>query len=271
MNTVIKKINFKIFVIKSQHPFNRLKNNLLNRLLLTLLLCGCIHSIAFSQIEIPSEPHPKHTKHLGYSVHYDQKHRQAKWVGYLLTKSKTIKVAKRSNKFTADPLIPETDNAKDYKKSGFDRGHLAPAADMSYSQETMQESFYFSNMSPQNPSFNRGIWKKLEEKTRDWAIMYDSIYVNVGPILNDSLPSIGPNKVSVPKYYYKVLLDYRTKHQPKAIGFIFENNNSSLPLEHFAVSIDKIEQLTQLDFFHQLPDHLESKLEKETCVSCWEW
>ena len=101
--------------------------------------------------------------------------------------------------------------------------------------------------------------------------MYDSIYIIVGPILSDSLPTIGPHKVSVPKYYYKVLLDYRTKHQLKAIGFIIENSNSSLPLEHFAVSIDKIEQLTQLDFFHQLPDHIESKLEKEICVTCWEW
>ena len=132
-----------------------------------LIVSSIIHVDLHAQLEIPNESHPKHTKHLGYSVHYDQKHRQARWVGYLLTKSETVKVAKRSNKFTADPLIPETDNAVDYKKSGFDRGHLAPAADMSYSQETMQESFYFSNMSPQNPSFNRGIWKKLEEKTRD--------------------------------------------------------------------------------------------------------
>ena len=245
-------------------------NSLLMKLIF-LIVSSIIHFDILAQLEIPHESHPKHVNHIGYSVHYDKKHRQARWVGYLLTESETIKVAKRSNKFTSDPLIPETDNAVDYKKSGYDRGHLAPAADMSYSLETMQESFYFSNMSPQNPSFNRGIWKKLEEKTRDWAILYDSIYINVGPILNDSLPSIGPHKVTIPKYYYKVLIDYRKNHPPKAIGFIFENTNSSLPLEHFAVSIDKIEQLTQLDFFHQLPDHIETKLEKEVCISCWEW
>jgi endonuclease G len=126
-------------------------------------------------------------------------------------------------------------------------------------------------MSPQNPSFNRGIWKKLEEKTREWAKIYDSIYIIVGPVLNDSLPTIGPNKISVPKYYYKVILDYRKNHSPKAIGFIFENMNSSLSIQHFVVPIDKIEQLTHLDFFHQLPDSVESSLEKETCLSCWEW
>ncbi len=236
-----------------------------------LVLTSTIHFVSLSQLEIPNEQNQKYVSHKGYSVHYDQKHRQAKWVGYLLTESETIKVAKRSNKFTQDPLVPESDNAVDYKKSGFDRGHLAPAADMGFSIETMKESFYYTNMSPQNPSFNRGIWKKLEEKTREWAKIYDSIYINVGPLLSDSLPTIGPHKVSVPKYYYKVILDYRKNHSPKAIGFIFENMNSSLSIQHFVVPIDKIEQLTHLDFFHQLPDAVESSLEKETCLSCWEW
>ena len=116
--------------------------------LIFLILISTIHFVTLAQLEIPNEPHPKHVNHIGYSVHYDQKHRQARWVGYLLTESETIKVAKRSNKFKQDPLIPESDNAIDYKKSGFDRGHLAPAADMSYSLETMQESFYYTNMSP---------------------------------------------------------------------------------------------------------------------------
>ena len=179
-------------------------------------------------------------EHIAYSVSYNHLFRQANWGAYQLTKMETIKVIDRSDKFKPDPLIKGTDNAIDYKGSGYDRGHLAPSADMTFSKSTMEESFYFSNMSPQNPSFNRGIWNNLEEQVRVWAKEYDSLYIVVGPILNDSLPKIGVHKVAIPKYYFKVILDNRKGHQ-KAIGFIMENKNSTLPIQHFAVSIYNVE------------------------------
>ena len=111
--------------------------------------------------------------HTGYSVSYNQKFRQANWVGYQLTKAETSKLFNRENKFIPDPLIKGTDNGIDYEKSGYDRGHLCPAADMGFSKITMDESFYYSNMSPQVPQFNRGIWKSLETQVRNWAIEYD--------------------------------------------------------------------------------------------------
>ena len=158
----------------------------------------------------------------------------------------------------------------DYEGSGYDRGHLAPAADMGWSTITMAESFYFSNMSPQLPAFNRGIWKRLEELVRSWAIENKAVYVVTGPVLTSNLPSIGPDKVSVPKYFYKVILDY-TDPDIKGIGFILPNASSGAPLQNYAVTIDSVEKVTGIDFFPALPDKQEKKIEKTLCIPCWSW
>jgi endonuclease G len=125
-------------------------------------------------------------------------------------------------------------------------------------------------MSPQVPGFNRGIWKNLEEQVRTWAKAYDSIYVVTGPVLKDGLVQMGMNGVSIPKYYYKVILD-NTGGDAKAIGFLMPNEASKEPLENFAVSVDQVEQETGIDFFNKLPDSRENALEKEVCIPCWTW
>jgi endonuclease G len=141
---------------------------------------------------------------------------------------------------------------------------------MGWSSTTMAESFYYSNMSPQNPSFNRGIWKKLEEQVRTWAMDYQAVYVVTGPVLKGNLSVIGANQVAVPNYYYKVLLD--TESTPKkAIGFILKNEGSKGQLIEYAVSIDSVERFTGIDFFPSLEDGLEQKLEASFCGSCWTW
>ena len=210
-------------------------------------------------------------KHLGYAFQYSEKHEQAFWVGYELTKKETEKAFERTDEFIPDPAVSTgTATVADYAKSGYDRGHLAPAADMGWSQQAMAESFYFSNMSPQEPGFNRGIWKNLEEQVRTWAKAYDSIYVVTGPVLKDGLVQLGPNGVSIPKYYYKVILD-NTGQDAKAIGFLMPNEASKEPLEKFAVSVDQVEQETGIDFFNKLPDSRENTFEKEVCIPCWTW
>tara|TARA_B110000046_G_C12884807_1_gene351734 strand:- start:20 stop:415 length:396 start_codon:yes stop_codon:yes gene_type:complete len=110
----------------------------------------------------------------------------------------------------------------DYKGSGFDRGHLAPAADMAWYADAMSESFFYSNMSPQNRFFNHGIWEKLEEEIRSWAVVYDSTQIVTGPVFTADLSQIGPNRISIPKYYYKAILDNREGRQ-QAIGFVLAN------------------------------------------------
>ena len=230
------------------------------------------HVVTCPYMEIPATENEKAiVHHAAYSLLYSEQHEQAIWIAYELTSEETNKKFDRSDKFILDPAI-KTGSATnaDYKGSGYDRGHLAPAADMSWSNQTMQESFYYSNMSPQDPSFNRGIWKKLEELVRTWAVENKSLYVVTGPILSSGLSTIGPNNVSVPNYYYKVLLDYS---QPdfKAIGFIIPNQGSKADLSSFAVSIDKVEQLTGLNFYPNLPDQQENSLESSICISCWSW
>lgn len=157
----------------------------------------CLHTKDFYYPHVQSQE--QLIRHLGYSLVYDENNEQAKWVAYDLSKSKLVKVASRSNQFLVDPKVA-TGSAEedDYKKSGFDRGHLAPAADMSWSEQAMNESFYYSNMSPQRPNFNRGIWKKLETLVRVWAALEDTIYIITGPVLRPGLPTIGPNQVAVP-------------------------------------------------------------------------
>jgi endonuclease G, mitochondrial len=206
--------------------------------------------------------------HSSIRISYNEKHEQANWVAYRLLDSHIGGAEKRKDKFLSDPYVSTfSAHPADYKKTGFDRGHLAPAGDFSWSEKSMSESFYMSNMSPQQPDFNRGIWKKLEEQVRQWALENEELYVVTAGVLSENLPSIGTkNKISIPVYYYKVILDIK-EPEIKAIAFVMENKGSKLPLKHFAVSIDSVERLTGIDFFpmleKQLEDHLESTMELE--------
>lgn len=231
-----------------------------------------VRPISVNKLEIPkTNSKDLIITHIGYSLLYNEDYEQASWVAYELTKEETNKRFERTNKFLTDPSV-KTGSAddNDYKGSGYDRGHLAPASDMGWSSTTMAESFYYSNMSPQEPSFNRGIWKKLEELVRSWAIENKSIYIVTGPVLTNGLPTIGRNKVAVPKYYYKVILDYR-EPSIKGIGFILPNSGSKEPLQNFAVPIDRVEKVTGIDFFPLLPDKEEEVIEKTLCIPCWSW
>jgi endonuclease G len=209
--------------------------------------------------------------HEGYVLSYNERHEQANWVAYELTDIETVPIVKRNNKFMSDPVIKtESANTDDYLKSGYDRGHLAPAGDMAWSEKSMEESFYYSNMSPQTPSFNRGIWKKLEEQMRHWANEYHSIYIATGPILDSHLVTIGFNNVSVPKYYYKVILNAQGS-TVKGIGFILPNATSTLPLQHYAVTIDSVEKMTHINFFPKLDDNIEMQIEHHFNLNEWNW
>jgi endonuclease G len=231
---------------------------------LTFLILLVISTRLFAQLELPKyNADDTIIRHRGYTLSYNSKYKQANWVAYLLTKDETVKRFQRGEFFAPDPLIPGTDLVVDYAKSGYDRGHLAPAADMGYSMETMVQSFYYSNMSPQVPRFNRGIWKKLEMQVRNWAVENDSLYVVTGPIFDSVMPTIGPHRVAVPKAYYKVLLQKRNREW-FGVGFILPNASLKGGITRFATSIDKVEELTGIDFFWGLEDEFELKIEKRS-------
>jgi endonuclease G len=210
-------------------------------------------------------------KHLGYTVCYEEKFEQAKWVAYRLTAAMCKNnEEERKDDFREDKAI-KTGSAlpDDYKKTGYDRGHLCPAGDMAWSEIAMSESFYMSNMSPQEPKFNRGIWKTLESQVREWAKKEEELYVVTAGVLEKGLPTIGEkNKVAVPKLYYKVILDVYGDEK-KAIAFVMPNAGSKESIFEYAVSIDSVERLTQINFFPALPDALENNLESKINVDLW--
>ena len=181
----------------------------------------------------------------------------------------TTKRAKRTNKFRADPQIPtESATLADYRRSGYDRGHLAPAADMAFSWQTMADSFFMSYMSPQKPAFNRGIWKDLEALVRYFAITERKIVVVTEPILpKEKTVTIGANQVTVPTHYYKVIFDLTPPQ--KMIGFILPNEGSDEPLATFAVTVDTVEKATGLNFFSKVPKAEQDRLERTISVKAW--
>lgn len=207
-------------------------------------------------------------EHQYYSLKYSETHEQAIWVAYQLTSSETVPVVKRGNYFRTDPLVSTISSDKDdYYKSGYDRGHLAPAGDMAFDKIAQDESFYYSNVSPQLPGFNRGIWRGLEFRVRKWAVEFDSIYVVTGPILKKDLPQIGENNVSIPEYYFKAIL-VNNDAKKSAIGFIMPNMEGlENKYSNFTVCIDSIEKVTGLDLFPLLPNDIEESIESKLDMS----
>lgn len=218
---------------------------------------------------LPTSTTGQVVRHKNYSLSYSEKHEQAEWVAYSLSKNDIVYTKRKRPYFIDDPKV-KTKSAyyKNYKNSGYDKGHLCPAGDRRFSEEAFNETFYTSNISPQRHDFNSGIWNLLEQKTRYWAQKYNHLYVVTGGILANNLKTIGREKVAIPKYFYKILLD-NTQPEIKMIAFLMPHQESNSPLYKFVVSVDEIEQKTGIDFFPNLPDGLEEKLESSSDYKGW--
>lgn len=209
-------------------------------------------------------------EHLGYTVSYNPKWLVPNWVAYELTNSETYGEQERSNHFKPDPLVKgDPVTTGDYSKSGYDRGHMAPAADMKWSEQAMRESFYMTNICPQLHNLNAGDWNDLEELARDLAQQYGSIYIACGPIVEANYQTIGKNhSIAVPSAFYKVFL--RKTHKGwTSIGFIMPNQAGNRPLMTYMLTVDEVEEQTGIDFFYNLPDSIESQVESTYSVADW--
>lgn len=233
--------------------------------------------------------HELHT-YAGYTLCYRESYEQAEWAAYHLTRQKvTARVTGRTNDFRADTLIStRSADPADYKGSGYDRGHLVPAADMEWSKKSAHDSFLMSNMSPQRPGLNRGLWKILEEQVRTWACEYGSIYVVTGPVLEkdaERYGAIGKNRVAVPEYFYKALLVFEPVYEQdgepseggkrtaepyayrvKCAAFILPNESCGKDIYKYICSVDEAEKRTGLDFFPDLPDEVEDFAESRVTL-----
>ena len=211
-------------------------------------------------------------QHEGYTVSYNADYRIANWVAYVLTdKEARSDKAERQNKFVVDPLVKGASATnEDYTRTGYDRGHLAPAGDMKWSEKAMRESFYLSNITPQKPGLNRGIWKELEEQIRLWARENGAVLIATGPVIPDEeLNRLGKNRVGVPRQFYKVLCMV-VNNQLEGVGYLFENRDyGTTPLRQMMVPIDSVEQVTGIDFFPALPDAEERQMEATVHTDLW--
>ncbi len=224
-------------------------------------------------------------EHTAMMLVYDEAHEQAKWVAHIVTPDILNGNVSRTNDFRTDSKV-KTGSAEEkdyflkslkadgttyeYDGFGYDRGHLAPSADFRWSQEALSESYFYSNMSPQVADFNRGRWAELEGVMRSYIYHNPNtqLYVVTGPVLKDDLPKIerSINKVSIPEQYFKVILDL---NQQKGIAFLMPNAKCEYPIESYAVAIDKVEELTGIDFYPSIPEDLEREIEKQVNPISW--
>lgn len=203
----------------------------------------------------------------GFTVGFNPDMHIPNWVTWELTADETKGNAPRYNSFSSDPRVEGSAEKWDYNYSGYDRGHMAPAGDMKWSEEVMKNTFFMTNICPQANSLNTGTWKKLEEKCRQWARADSSIIIVCGPVLTDKITEfIGDTRVAVPERFFKVILSPRTNH---GIGFIMPNGTVSGGLQKTAMSIDEVEKITGHDFFSALPDSLEAIVEAQNDFHYW--
>ena len=207
--------------------------------------------------------------HEGYSLSYSEPHEQAEWVAYELKKSHLSNTNFKRPYFEVDKSVKtKAAHWRSYKNSGYDRGHLCPAGDRKYTKFAHDETFLTSNISPQKHDFNAGVWNRLEQKVRYWANRNDGVFVVTGGILKNNLKTIGADKVSVPNQFYKIILDNNTG-KTKVLAFLMTHKDSNKPLYEFVTSVDNIENLTGIDFFSELNDDIENKIEASSSYKAW--
>ncbi|MBR5037147.1 MAG: DNA/RNA non-specific endonuclease [Prevotella sp.] len=202
-------------------------------------------------------------KRTGYIVSYNTQTKIPNWVAWHLTAEHTSGGVERHSEVfheDSDAPSPRVTDA-DYFNSGFDRGHMCPAGDNKWDRKAMNETFLFTNVCPQVHALNEGAWNDLEVACRRWARKYGDIYIVCGPLLSDGQHrTIGRQKVVVPERFFKVILCLQDG--PKAIGFIYENSShNSRSMFKNATNVDEIEQLTGIDFFPNLRDEIENRIE----------
>ncbi|AZQ60290.1 DNA/RNA non-specific endonuclease [Maribacter sp. MJ134] len=225
----------------------------------------------FPENLLPSSTTDEIVHHSYFSLSYNEPFEQAEWVAYVLNKEHLTYDDRKRPYFIEDPWVKsKSADWKNYKGSGYDRGHLVPAGDRRFSEQAYNETFYTSNISPQDRDFNAGVWNRLEMMTRSWAKRYGKLYIITGGVLEDGLDEIGDEDVAVPRYFYKIVAK-GSPDQLEAVGFILPNEEQTTPLSNFAVTIDAIEMRTGIDFFKELPVEQQAVMESRVRLKNWKF
>jgi endonuclease G len=239
----------------------------MNHFLLLLLVVSCATTKKTTSKIPPKSGTLVTLDHKWFKVHYDPKIRLARYVEYTLEKKNLLtKGGKRKDKFIADPMLEKSQlpyaTPLEYKKTGFDRGHLAPARDFSFSQEANNETFVMSNMAPQTPNLNRGAWLKLEEQVRYWACGEEKLTVITGPIFVGNEPRL-PSGLIIPQRFFKIVIDETPPRKTRAYIHHQKDPKTSMNYREFPVS--EVERATGLTFHRQFP-HSDGDWKSENCL-----
>lgn len=217
----------------------------------------------------PSSTTGEIVRHAHFALSYNEAYEQAEWVVYVLEKLHLTNDDRERPFFIEDPKVnSKSADWRNYKGSGYDRGHLCPAGDRRFSKNAYNETFYTSNIAPQDRDFNAGIWNRLEKKIRDWARKDGPLFVVTSGVLEEGLQRIGEEDVAVPKYFYKVVAKGQGENL-KIIGFLFPNKEDTRELDEFLVPVDTLEKLTGIDFFAGLSEEQQTALEAGISTSGW--
>ncbi|MBU3725285.1 MAG: DNA/RNA non-specific endonuclease [Burkholderiaceae bacterium] len=207
----------------------------------------------------------------GFALAHDEEKKAPAWVVQRMTPERLINRVKRNDRFVPDPDLPKGARAEleDYRGSGYDRGHMAPAADMRWSAQAMAESFYLSNMAPQvGPGMNRGIWSEIEATIRQWVARRGELFIYTGPIFQTNAPDkIGPNQVAVPTHFYKIVFD---PVRVETIAFVVPNApHPNRRIEEFITSVKDIEMRTGLNFLNRISPAVQALIEEAVAPALW--
>lgn len=238
-------------------------NRLISILILSLISIFSLH--AQKNLELPKTKSGEIiVHHTGHTLSYNESWLIPNWVAYELIADELEGDAERAKRFSPDPLLERYPRAEHshYTNTGWVRGHMIPAGDLKYSQNAMNDSFYTSNVCPMNVSFNNGLWKRLEEKIRKWAIEYGRVYIITGPIMgNNTNGKVGNSNILIPDMFFKaVLIPKDDSYQ--AIGFIMENSEMTKgKLKDYAVTIDTIEKMIHRELFVRLDRRIKRRIQ----------
>lgn len=193
------------------------------------------------------------------------------WVKYEFTAKETDGPYTRKGMFFRQDekiIVPQADDS-DYRRSGWSRGHLAPAGDFKWSEDAMWETFYYTNCCPQNEKLNSGLWNSLEMRVRRWANEYSKVEIVTGPIIGENrYGTIGANKVVVPDKFFKALLIHNGTCY-HAIAFVVLNSEQNAPLKNCAITVNELEKLINTDLFSFLDNQIEESVEGSLNYKIW--
>lgn len=224
------------------------------------------------QIELPQVSNSEQViKHIGYTTSYNSETLNPDWVAYELTDVELQGKLKGKETFCWDPeVLGRKSRREDYRNDdNWDKGHMAPKADMKWSVQAYEESFYLSNICPQNHELNSGAWLKTENLARRYAVKYGKAYVICGPIFSkQEFGRLGQNNVWIPDAFFKAILVHAS-HGYESIAFIMPNSPQKNQLSSYSLSVDELEKLIMRDLYHSLDDRVEELAESAVNLKFW--